>query len=264
MKEYPLHDAAEKGDEAQVRALLARGFDINQQDNLKGHTPLHVAASREKEAVAEILLNRGADVNKHGYLSDKIRNIFCSGHTPLHQAVFFGRSTRMIRLLLERGAIVDCLTVFNETPLHFAANTNFLAAAQILLEYGANVNHKDKWLRTPIFKATYPLSAQLLLSHGAYVNVQNNEGRTPLQEMVFVCRSQVYEQAVLANFRASSKLIKEHMTDNETQCPVCLEDSDEVAIEEHAATPCCHQFICRKDKANCKACPLCRKTVGWE
>ena len=59
-----LHWAAERGDVAAVKALLAEGHDPNVFDDLS-FTPLHYAARKEHLNIIRLLLEAGADVNAH-------------------------------------------------------------------------------------------------------------------------------------------------------------------------------------------------------
>ena len=62
----PLLNAAQKGDFAEVEALLAKGADVKAVDKtnsyLEGMTPLHYAAMRGHSAIVDTLLAHGADV----------------------------------------------------------------------------------------------------------------------------------------------------------------------------------------------------------
>jgi ankyrin repeat protein len=69
-----IHDAAQAGDVAKVKSLLAGNPDLVNAKDEDGATPLHLAMSKD---VAELLLANKADVNA----KDNI------GYTPLHVAV---------------------------------------------------------------------------------------------------------------------------------------------------------------------------------
>lgn len=63
--------------------------------------------------------------------------------SPLHVAAKWGRA-RLVELLLERGAIIDCRTRDLLTPLHCAARSGHDAVVELLLERGAPIAAKTK------------------------------------------------------------------------------------------------------------------------
>ncbi len=89
-----LHFAAQEGDVARLRELLAQGYPIILFDEL-GRTALHYAAEKEHYDAAEFLIRSGADVNAH---DERV-----IGETPLGQ-VAGSCSLRMARLLVDAGA----------------------------------------------------------------------------------------------------------------------------------------------------------------
>ncbi len=58
-----LHTAAECGDLATVKALVAEGRDVNATDSDLAMTPLHYAAAAEHLDVVRFLISCGANVN---------------------------------------------------------------------------------------------------------------------------------------------------------------------------------------------------------
>ena len=89
-----LHLAAQEGDLASVRRLLASGCDVNTFDSI-GRTPLHYAVEGEHYDVAKLLIESGAAVNAHH--EDSV------GNTPLGEVA--GRcSLRIAKLLVDSGA----------------------------------------------------------------------------------------------------------------------------------------------------------------
>ena len=87
----PLHKAAEAGDLAAMRELLAKGAKVNARS---GHmTPLHDAVTSSQVQAARLLIENGADINEQGFVR-------C---TPLHYAAALG-NTAMTQLLLQKGA----------------------------------------------------------------------------------------------------------------------------------------------------------------
>jgi uncharacterized protein len=88
-----LFEAAQKGDGAAIRDLIAKGVDVNTKFRY-GATALLYAAQKGHEDVVRILLDHGADVNARETMA---------GMTPLMFAAFKGHAG-IVRILLARGA----------------------------------------------------------------------------------------------------------------------------------------------------------------
>ena len=153
--------AVERDDGDTVAQLLQRGFDPNARNpegqtalhlalrdqsprvaealwrhpglevdasNASGETPLMLAALRGQFEWAQRLLARGAKVHQAGW-------------SPLHYAAT-GTETRLVALLLDRGAPIDAASPNRSTPLMMAARYGAEATVDLLLQRGA-----DKRLR---------------------------------------------------------------------------------------------------------------------
>jgi ankyrin repeat protein len=124
----PLHDAVDKGDIAQVKALIASGEDVNQKDRSLG-TPLHRAAISGNGEMAKLLIAEGANVNAENR----------SLGTPLHLAARRGREA-VAAVLIANGANVDFRYKDGTTPLHVAAEGGHNTVVELLIANGADVN----------------------------------------------------------------------------------------------------------------------------
>ncbi len=85
--------AAKKGDVASVKALLARGADVNAKSQY-GATSLSFAADKGHLEVVKALLDNGADLN----VKDKFYQ-----ETPIGWAAYRGHSS-IVKALLDKGA----------------------------------------------------------------------------------------------------------------------------------------------------------------
>jgi ankyrin repeat protein len=129
-----LAKAAERGDAAAVRSLVARGEDVNARD--EGFTPLAFAARAGDAETVNALLDAKADPNQRD-----CRN----GWTPLIHAVHTHQRDAA-RALIMRGADVNarsggCHDESAEsgmTPLMFAAMYDDAELVKLLLERGAD------------------------------------------------------------------------------------------------------------------------------
>jgi ankyrin repeat protein len=124
----PVVAAAKTGDLKTVRALIAKGTQVNEPAK-DGSTALLWAAYHSNLEMTRALLTAGAKVdapNKYGI-------------TPLLQASRTGDAPVM-SALLKAGADAKAASPQGETPLMAAAKTGRLDAAKLLLEAGSSVN----------------------------------------------------------------------------------------------------------------------------
>ena len=104
-----LHLAASEGHLHCCRVLLDAGADVDAKDG-RGCTPLMYASRTEHVEVIELLLCRGADVLGSSLF----------GWTSLHFCVYYGRSTRVVQILVSAGADLTAQNGSGNTPLALA------------------------------------------------------------------------------------------------------------------------------------------------
>lgn len=124
-------------------------------------TALHAAASAGDVRTAKILLCRHPE-----YLNATEAGL----HTPLHVAVFDGR-TEIAAVLIAGGANLNAPDICGWTPLHIAASRGEKAAAELLVARGVDMNFKDKTGQTPLrlaLKYKHADIAAVLREHGAH------------------------------------------------------------------------------------------------
>jgi uncharacterized protein len=172
----PVADAAMRKDGVAVRALIAKGEDVNAAQ-ADGMTALHWASSHGDAAMVMTLLSAKAKPNA------TTRN---GAYTPLHLASRAG-SAEAVRALLAAGGDPNARTTTGgTTPLHFAAGAGSSDAVLALLEKGADPNAREtKWGQTPLmFAAAYDRVAavRVLLDHGADTKITTTVVSMPDEE----------------------------------------------------------------------------------
>jgi uncharacterized protein len=193
----PVADAAMRGDREQVRALLARGADVNAPQG-DGMSALHWAAFRGDIELTDILLKA----------NPKLDAVTRDGaYTPLHLASKNGQAA-VVRRLLKAGSSVRAVTTTGEvTALHFAAGAGSADAINALLDKGADINAREKaWGQTPlIFAAAYNRleAMKVLLKRGADVAVTTTVVDLPGRDAADRAAGQ-RRNAVLNEFRKAA------------------------------------------------------------
>lgn len=139
----PVADAAMRGDAEEVRRLLADGADVNARQG-DGMTALHWAALNRDADLARMLLDAGAEVGASTRVGE---------HTPLHVAAR-AQAADVVDALLVAGADPDATTTKGVTPLHFAAEADGARSIELLVAAGANVDARESvWNQTPLMFA---------------------------------------------------------------------------------------------------------------
>ena len=191
-----LIEAAKKGDTVAVKALLARGANVNAKDK-KDATALIWVASWGHSATVQVLLAAGANVNA----KDK------DGGTALMAAAVNGH-TNALQALLADGADVNAKDKDGTTALIFAARWGHTNALQALLADGADVNAKDEHGYTALIRAGkegHTATLQALLDAGADVNAKNKEGFAALMMAVLFGHSATVQALLAAGADVSAR-----------------------------------------------------------
>jgi ankyrin repeat protein len=168
---HPLFKAVKDGRPDQVRALIAKGADVNLRAP-GGSTPLMYAADGNKLEIVRILLKSGADVNaKNG-----------SNNTALIYAVIKGHEG-VVRELLKNKADVNVKNMAKGDALIYAVLSKKSKVAAALLKQGARPNDKYDDEKTALILAVEAGSsdiANLLITRKADVNAADKDQITAL------------------------------------------------------------------------------------
>jgi ankyrin repeat protein len=211
-----IHEAAESGNLAKVKACLARDPKLVNTADAKGRTVLTCAALSGKREIVDFLLANGASediftaaiaghTNRITTLvkaDPKLVNATdSSGKTVLHLAALNGQKNA-VELLLAEKANVNALDGDGFTPLHWAVMFNKSDVAEVLLTNKADTTIKvAKYGWTPLRLAVihgHKATAEVLLKGGADPNVKDADNIPLLHQAIIVGKKEMVE-LLLAN-----------------------------------------------------------------
>src|SRR6185436_20595975 len=125
-----LHEAAAKGDVAEIETLVKEGERINIQDS-RSRTPLHVAVYLKRHDSARLLLKLGA--NPNALEIDRYDIVTIAG---------VANDLDMLKIALDGGASARNITSrYDGTALIAAAHLGHSEAVKLLIAARAPLNH---------------------------------------------------------------------------------------------------------------------------
>jgi ankyrin repeat protein len=134
-----IFEAAATGRTERVRDLLKENPGLVKAYSPDGWTALHLNFGNLE--IVKLTLDRGSDIDAVS------KNKFSA--TPLQGAAAMG-NLELARLLIARGANVNCRGEEGVSPLHEAAGSGQIELAKLLLDHGADLNAKDDKGKTPL------------------------------------------------------------------------------------------------------------------
>ncbi len=165
----PLIEAASKGKEKVVAALIRAGANVDLADDGQlGLTPLHWAAAYGFFEICKFLLEYNATID----LLSK------AGWTALMYAAQKGR-LKICRLLIEKGAdihpksFLGCVEIEGDIPITLASSKGHFKVCELLLKEGADGKVKDREVARALMYAVkngHFDIVQLLIRFGALIN----------------------------------------------------------------------------------------------
>jgi ankyrin repeat protein len=173
-----LHEAAAKGDVAEIEKLIAAGEKPNIQD-AKSRTPLHVAAYMKQHAAARALLKLGA--NPNALEIDRYDIVTIAAVAD---------DLEMLKVALDGGASAKTITSrYDGTALIAAAHLGHAEAVKMLIAAKAPLNHVNNLGWTALMEAVvlgngganHTATLRALVEAGCDVNIADKQGATPLQ-----------------------------------------------------------------------------------
>ena len=182
-----LHDAAARGDAAEIEQLIADGEKPNIQDS-NSRTPLHVAAFLRRHAAARALIRLGADPNALDAQRYDIITIAAVNN-----------DLDMLKIAIEGGGNARAITSpYNGTALIAAAHRGHVEIVRALIAAKAPLNHVNNLGWTALLEAivlgnggtNHTATVEALVNAGADVNIPDRHGTTALGH----ARSRGYSQ----------------------------------------------------------------------
>ncbi|CAJ1062178.1 LOW QUALITY PROTEIN: inversin [Xyrichtys novacula] len=170
----PLHYGAQSNNAETVGVFLSHP-SVKDEPDLEGRTAFMWAAGKGSDDVLRTMLDLTPHVDIN--MADKY------GGTALHAASLSGHVST-VKLLLERGAMVDSLDVMKHTPLFRACEMGHRDVILTLIKGSTRVDLVDVDGHTALHWAALGGNAevcQILMENGISPNVQDQAGRTPLQ-----------------------------------------------------------------------------------
>jgi ankyrin repeat protein len=158
--EYPLFSACAVGNLEMFNLFLEAGYDANERSP-EGLTPLMQAAQALSPEIVRVLIERGADVNACNQ----------DGWTALFNAVF-APSVKFSQIKYQGGSKL----MWAEAAPNPNENPRAKEVVTLLLDNGADVNHRNKDGRTSLTYAGSPEMAEVLVQAGAKLDIHDKRG----------------------------------------------------------------------------------------
>ena len=151
-------------------------MDVNSINKAKA-TPLHIAAEEGDVKIAKLRIKTVPNVNsKAGYynttpLYSATRNDACLGSPCTISPGVKKNQVKIVALLIKHGAEVNAKLRDGSTALSGAAICNAVDVAQLLIDSGADLNHRGhQYTALEIASSRGPDVAILMIKKGAKVN----------------------------------------------------------------------------------------------
>ena len=175
-RDQSLIAAAESGDLAGLKTLLAQGASVQARD-AQGRTALLAATHANRIDAARLLIAAGADVNARDAIQD----------SPFLYAGAAGRLD-ILRLTLAAGADLKSLNRYGGTALIPACHYGHVETVRELLKTAIAIDHVNRLGWTALLETVilgdggtrHQEIARLLLARGANPKLADRDGVTPL------------------------------------------------------------------------------------
>jgi len=186
---YQLILAAMDGDARKVLDLLLTGAVVDTVDS-KGRTASFYASGKSHLDVLRVLNGFGADLNH----ADR------DGATPLHAACQWSGDERVMKYLVDNGAVPSLRDSAGNSILHSAAALGNREGIEFSIRRGIDVHSRNCRGQTPLIVAAFgcrdPGVLGLLVDRGAEIGAKDESGATLLHTAAENCNDVVVEFAL--------------------------------------------------------------------
>ena len=183
----------EEGNLEELKIFLKNGCDVNTKYDDKSLLNFAIDNCENNYfEVIEFLINNGADINS---------NQSYSKETPLHRICARTKpKIDVAEFLLDRGAKVNAENISGKTPIFYCNFSYSVELLNLLVKYGADINHTDKYNNTLLHDdylncntETYEDFLKVIISLGFNINSKNNAGYTPM----YLCKNKYIENILI-------------------------------------------------------------------
>lgn len=240
----PLHVAAENGQVAAAKHLIAAGADPNKNDE-HGRPPIAGAFHKRNATVVQALIDAGADVNASSpegtllatavaFSFDAGMKVLLKNKVDLNRSEPFREAIRRnyrdaIVELLQAGAAPD--KELAKEIFFYAAQYGYVNVMREMLDRGVDINaqNEDGWTALHHAAArSQKASVDFLLEQKARYDIKNNDGRTAGALAEYYGNSQIVhkikalEEEVAAKNATPLNATAKYMPDNSAETWVMM------------------------------------------
>ena len=179
---YDILSAIYLGDTKRVSELLDADPGLASRSDSVWGSPLRVAARAGRAEICKALIAKGTDVDQvEGGVGIPV---VCEAmkHPEVVRVLLLSGADVKTRITSHRDGPPNSYAGDAATALHYAAEAGSVESAQLLVDYGLDVNACDANGRTPLHVAAMAGSDDMirfLLKHGADETKKDTDGRTP-------------------------------------------------------------------------------------
>lgn len=155
-----------------ARLLLSKGAPVNDEDSF-GRVPVIYAIEEDRKRMAALLLDNGAGVT---LLSSAYK-------MPIVFVPFLHQNAALAYMVISKCPDVNIRDSLANTPLSWASRFGYLDSVKLLLEKGAQVDNVSIHNKTPLMEAAergHKDVAVLLVQKGANIDIQTKKGWSAL------------------------------------------------------------------------------------